>query len=416
MAAVPGRPWAGLATGYGFAVVLLPIVTLGGGAGTREFVTTAVAVAVATATALLFGRFAARPSTAWAGPVLVAVAGLLYDVTPAGLATAIIALLVGAGVGLAVGGRPRPALVPGLGGCALGAVTLGGAWALADGPRVPLVVGVLMSLAAVVARALLARGRDTAGDGTVGAGVEPPARARRVLLGVAAAGAVGLLAWTGANDPQLSWFGPVSANGPRDVRQVALTFDDGPNDPYSLDVARILDDHGVKGTFFEVGKAVDAEPRVARQLMDDGHLLGNHSYNHDYWGWLDPRYPELGRTQDAFERNLGVCPRFYRPPHGQRTPFITAQVASRGMRTVTWDVSGGDWDTTDGALVAERILRRVQPGSIILLHDSIDGNVDADRRIVLEALPIILDGLERRGLEPVRIDRMLGGPAYLEKC
>ena len=99
MGSVPGRPWAGLATGYGFAVVLLPIVTLGVGAGTREAVTTAVAVAVAAATALAFGRFAARPDTAWAGPVLVAVAALLYDVTPEGLATVIIALLVGAGVG-----------------------------------------------------------------------------------------------------------------------------------------------------------------------------------------------------------------------------------------------------------------------------------------------------------------------------
>ena len=394
---------AGLATGYGFGVVMLPIVTLGGGAGAREAVTTLAAVVVAVVTAVLFVRFAAGPTTAWAGPVLVAVAAVLYDVTPAGLATAIIALLAGAGAGLSSGGLPLPGprWAPVVGVVAAGS-TLGVARAV-GGTRSALVVAVLMSVVAVAVRAWSAEP------------AEPPA-ARRVFLGVAAAGAIGLLAWTGANDPQLSWFGPVSANGPRDVRQVALTFDDGPNDPYSLDVARILDGRGLKGTFFEVGTAIDREPAVARKLLEDGHLLGNHSYHHDYWRWLDPRYPELGRTQDAFRRNLGVCPRFYRPPHGQRTPFIAAQVAADGMETVTWDVSGGDWDTTDGRLVAERILRRVRPGSIILLHDSIDGNVDADRRVVLDALPLILDGLERKGLTPVRIDEMLGGPAYLGDC
>ena len=80
----------------------------------------------------------------------------------------------------------------------------------------------------------------------------------------------------------------------------------------------------MKGTFFTVGKALDARPDITRALYDDGHLLGNHSYHHDYWRWLDPRYPELDRTQDAFERALGVCPGFFRPPHGQRTPVHVA--------------------------------------------------------------------------------------------
>ena len=71
----------------------------------------------------------------------------------------------------------------------------------------------------------------------------------------------------------------------------------------------ILDAHGVKGTFFTVGKALDARPDITRALYDDGQLLGNHSYHHDYWRWLDPRYPELGRTQDAFERAPRRVPR-----------------------------------------------------------------------------------------------------------
>jgi peptidoglycan/xylan/chitin deacetylase (PgdA/CDA1 family) len=233
---------------------------------------------------------------------------------------------------------------------------------------------------------------------------------------VVVAAAVGLLAWTGANDPQLSWFGPVVAHGPRDVGMVALTFDDGPNVPYSLRIAEVLESRGAQGTFFLVGKAIDEEPAAARELMDRGHLVGNHSYHHDYWRWLDPGYPELDRTQDAFERHLGVCPALYRPPHGQRTPFVSAQVASEGMRTITWDVSGLDWSLTDGDEVARRILARVQPGSIVLLHDGLDGVADADRQVVLDALPTILDGLEERGLRPVRVDELVDVPDYLPTC
>lgn len=92
---------------------------------------------------------------------------------------------------------------------------------------------------------------------------------------------------------------------------------------------------------------------------------------------------------------------------------MNLQVARRGMVTVTWDVSAADWVTNDGELVAERILDRVRPGSIVLLHDSIDGHTDADRRVVVEALPRIIDGLRREGLEPVRLDELVGGPAYL---
>ncbi len=236
------------------------------------------------------------------------------------------------------------------------------------------------------------------------------------LATVTALLAVGLVAWVGANDPTVQWFGHVYTHGDRAQRKVALTFDDGPDDPYTMSVAGILDDRGVKGTFFEVGKAVDARPDITRALDADGQLLANHSYHHDYWRWLDPRYPELDRTQQALQRALGKCPAFFRPPHGQRTPFMLAQVHDDGMHAVTWDTSAQDWSEHDGALVAQRIVDRAQPGSIILLHDGLDGTVRADRSVLLTALPLIIDGLRAKGLEPVRLDDLLGLPGYLDRC
>jgi peptidoglycan/xylan/chitin deacetylase (PgdA/CDA1 family) len=236
---------------------------------------------------------------------------------------------------------------------------------------------------------------------------------------VAAAAVVlslGIAAYIGATTPGATWFGSLTAHGPRSGNEVAITFDDGPDPPFTLQIRDILDAHGAKATFFTVGKALDDRPDVSRALLDDGQLLGNHSYHHDAFSWLDPRYPELDDTQDAFQRNLGVCPAFFRPPHGTHTPFMAHAVSSDGMRMVTWDVSAGDWATTDADLVARRVLAKVRPGSIILLHDGSDGNVGADRSVILQALPKILDGLRDRGLVPVTLDKLLGVPGYLPRC
>ncbi|UDY35779.1 polysaccharide deacetylase family protein [Dermatobacter hominis] len=393
----------------------LPIPALPGSPALRDVVTVVVAVLLAAGLAALYARRAATARTRWVGAVLVVLSCLLYSVTPAGVSTAIIALLVGAGAGLVAGPRPWPGPTAArAAGVALAVVSVLGAWSIGGtGSSLPFVVA---AIAAVVATTVLAIARAARVGPAAGSPAGPASEGRgvrRALLTVAVVGAVGLVAWTGCNDPQLSWFGPVVWHGPRDRPQVAITFDDGPNSTASLEVARMLDERGARGTFFLVGKAVAERPDIARQLVEDGHLVGNHSWRHDYWGWLNPLYPELGETQEVIGREVGVCPRFFRPPHGQRTPLMNLQVARRDMVTATWDVSAADWVTDDGELVARRVLDRVRPGSIILLHDSIDGHVDVDRQVVLDALPIILDGLERKGLEPVRLDELVGGPAYL---
>jgi hypothetical protein len=131
--------------------------------------------------------------------------------------------------------------------------------------------------------------------------------------------------------------------------------------------------------------------------------------------WLDPRYPELAQTQRSFAR-LGVCPAFYRAPHGQHTPFLAAVVHRHGMVMIGWDVSAGDWAAHDPAALARRILRRVRSGSIIDLHDGLDGKVEADRTNLVQAMPLILDGLAAKHLTPVTLDVLLGKPGYVAGC
>ena len=243
--------------------------------------------------------------------------------------------------------------------------------------------------------------------------------ARGVVIGVVAVVAViaaSVAAWTGANSPKAQWFGRSVSHGSRSGNEVALTFDDGPNATSTIAIRDLLDARGLKATFFQVGKAVAARPDITRQLVASGDLIGNHSYHHDYLRWLDPRYPELGRTQRAVDRAAGVCPRFFRPPHGQHTPFMASVVHRDSMRMVLWDVSVGDWKARDPAALARRVLAKVRPGSVIDLHDGLDGKPEVDRRVLVDAMPMILDGLAQRHLEPVRLDQLLGVPGYLSSC
>lgn len=238
----------------------------------------------------------------------------------------------------------------------------------------------------------------------------------RILVAVVVAGVLvggGFLVWEGANSPTARWFGSQISHGPRNQRGVALTFDDGPNGGTTLAVADLLDARGVKGTFFSVGKAVEARPDISAALVARGHLLGNHSYHHDSTSWLDPRYPELMRTQRTFRRRLARCPAFFRAPHGQHTPFMAAVVHRHGMKMIGWDDSAGDWATRNASLVARRILRRIRPGSIVVLHDGLDGDVVSDRSVLVRALPAILDGLDARHLRVVRLDELLGRRGYV---
>jgi peptidoglycan-N-acetylglucosamine deacetylase len=369
------------------------------------FALSGLTVAIAGVTAWWLAPRVGHPGLVLAvvGGLLVAIVGWVQPQAAVSLVTVLLGLGLGAGVGIAGGG------IQTLGDRATAAGAVAGVGALAvlvalDGTHGTAWAGLLAGVAVVVTAVL---GRSVS------------ERARRSVRWSAAGAMVltiGAAFWIGANSPTETWFGSQISHGPRDGNEVAITFDDGPSDPYTLAIAHILDEHDAKGTFFVVGKAVEERPDIVRELRNDGHLLGNHSYHHDSWRWLDPRYPELERTQHVLQRQVGVCPVYYRAPHGQHTPFMARVVDDHGMSMVGWDVSAGDWATSDARQVARRVLDDTEPGSIIVLHDGLDGDLSADRSVLVRALPIILDGLDRRGLKGVRLDTLLGDRGYGDHC
>jgi peptidoglycan/xylan/chitin deacetylase (PgdA/CDA1 family) len=207
-----------------------------------------------------------------------------------------------------------------------------------------------------------------------------------------------------------------TGHGARDRAMVALTFDDGLNGEYTLGVARALEDRGAAGTFFVVGDTLARQPEVARALERGGHLLANHSADHEKPSPLDPRHGTVAAGQAQFAATLGYCPRFYRAPHGVYTALSWLAIRRAGMQVVNWDVEVQDWDATDPVDLARRVLAGVEGGSIVLLHDGRDGIPGRDRTVLVQAMPLILDGLQARGLRAVRLDVLLGTTGHLERC
>ena len=260
--------------GFATAALALPAVpAVAADRSPTSLVLAALAVGMAAVAAWwVSGRLGpARPPLAALGGVFVVVAGWLLPQGDVAFTTVFLGL--GIGVGVALGGgaldalRGREAAI----GAAAGIAVLAALVAV-DGVHGTAWAGLLNGVA-IATVGVLTRPRP---------GRRAPGAVRAAAIAAAVA-TVGVTFWVGANSPTVNWFGSQVAHGPRDGRDVSITFDDGPDDPYTLEIAQILDARGAKGTFFMVGKTLDRRPDIARALREDGHLLSNHSYHHDSW-------------------------------------------------------------------------------------------------------------------------------------
>ncbi|HEX4426188.1 MAG TPA: polysaccharide deacetylase family protein [Terriglobales bacterium] len=185
---------------------------------------------------------------------------------------------------------------------------------------------------------------------------------------------------------------------------VALTFDDGPDPVYTPRLLDLLRDKGVKATFFVIGKRADQHPEIVRRAWAEGHLVGNHTWSHyPLFCFLMPGRlrAEIERGAESIRSNCGSSSRFFRSPVGLRHPLLALYLEKAGLEYISWSIRTLDTFTKDSSVLAQRILRRVAGGDIILLHDRLPRGTDA----MLEALPGVIDELRERGFEFV-----LAGP------
>jgi peptidoglycan/xylan/chitin deacetylase (PgdA/CDA1 family) len=195
---------------------------------------------------------------------------------------------------------------------------------------------------------------------------------------------------------------------------VALTFDDGPSPDTEL-ILDVLAEHHLSATFFMVGREVESFPGIAQRVFAEGHEVGNHSYSHPVYLFqraLETR-DQVQRAQDVIAETIGVRPTLARPPFGVRTPAYFGATRALGLRTVQWDVAGFDWKRRSPSQIADNVLRKVRPGSIILLHDG-DSAGKQDRKNTVAALPLIIKGLKHRDLQIAPLSQLLPERIYTD--
>jgi peptidoglycan-N-acetylglucosamine deacetylase len=245
----------------------------------------------------------------------------------------------------------------------------------------------------------------------------------RTLLGLTLTAAIVFALYEIAENPSSQIFGKTLVSGPKDERVVALTYDDGPNPPYTNGILAVLERERVKATFFVVGRAVAAYPSVVRRAYLDGDAIGNHTWNHGHLVLYDPAglQQTLQRTDAAIFAATGAHPRIMRPPYGGRDWLVLGEARKLGYTPVMWSVPlPHDWEYPSPATIAARVLRYVGNGSIIDLHDGNRGIVCGrdgvpahvcDRSSDVAATEMIVEALKRRGYRFVTIPELLRADA-----
>lgn len=170
-----------------------------------------------------------------------------------------------------------------------------------------------------------------------------------------------------------------------------LTFDDGPHPVYTPQVLDVLARHGVQAMFFVVGSLAEANPGIIQRILDEGHTLGNHTWNHEALGGLTrEEFDEtVGRTQALLGTRGTAC---LRPPYASMDDFTRPWAAEHGLAVVTWDTSPQDWLQISAQDIAQHIVDYARDGVVMLLHDG-----GGDRSQTVLGLDIALNELSAQG-------------------
>ena len=191
-------------------------------------------------------------------------------------------------------------------------------------------------------------------------------------------------------------------------RVMTLTFDDGPDEEMTPKVLDVLKRYNVKATFFLIGAKVDKNPEIARRIVAEGHIVANHTYSHSGLFPLssgETVMQELQRCNDSIKSAVGRSPMLFRPPFGVTNPIIGRAVNAVGLRTIGWSIRS--LDTVKGEsrdAIRRKVVAKLHPGAIILLHDRCE---DADK--LLES---IIVSAREQGYDFVGLDKMLNIDIY----
>lgn len=191
-------------------------------------------------------------------------------------------------------------------------------------------------------------------------------------------------------------------------KQVAITFDDGPNLEFTPQILTFLKKHNIKATFFCVGKQIENHPKLFNQIVNQGHVVGNHSYSHsNNFGFFSHKkvLDDVNKCNELIYENLNVNSNLFRPPFGVTNPAIRKAIAKTRHHVIGWSVRSLDTKIKNPEKILKRITKRLKPGDVILLHDT-----NKRTLVVLEQLLLFL---HEHQFETTTVDKLFEIEAYV---
>jgi len=243
------------------------------------------------------------------------------------------------------------------------------------------------------------------------------------LIGLAAAAAASTAGYQSMS-PRGQWYGRTFIGLGHGSKQIALTYDDGPNDPHTLKLLEVLAKHDAHATFFMIGRYVRQRPDIAREVARAGHAVGNHTFTHPlliFKSAAETRRQLLDCRQ-ALEDVVGKHSDLFRPPFGGRRPATLRIARELGLETIMWSVTGYDWNAPPAAEIERKVARQIRGprrarfwpagvemrgGDVILLHDGGHRAMGADRAQTVIATDTLIRRYKDEGYDFVTVAEMM---------
>ncbi len=216
--------------------------------------------------------------------------------------------------------------------------------------------------------------------------------------------------------PRFGFYLPVISRGVSNKKAVALTFDDGPDPLVTPQVLQLLLKHQVNATFFVTGKKAAEHPELIKEILLHGHSIGNHSYSHDnllMFRRIKTIADEIESAQNVLS-DFGIVPLAFRPPVGITGPRLRPALLDSGMYVVNFSCRAGDGGNRWIKNISKKILKRIRPGDIVVLHD-VRLHKQSLYMYWLNEIDLIVSGIKEKGLAVLPLAEIIGRPVMITK-
>ena len=230
-----------------------------------------------------------------------------------------------------------------------------------------------------------------------------------LLAGAAAVAASAITGGYQSMSPTGQWYGRTFTGLGRGTKQLALTYDDGPNDPHTFRLLEVLAKHNVHATFFLIGRFAQERPDIVREIVKARHVVGNHTFTHPLLTLKSVAEvrKELTDCRSALQDAIGEHSNLFRPPFGGRRPNVLRVARELGLQPVMWNVTGYDWTAPPAEVIERKVSSQIRGGNVILLHDGGHRQMGADRSQTVLATDHLIARYKSAGYEFVTIPDML---------